>query len=114
MVGRNERIVMEKNELTFNENYLATMQRYAELEKTVKELEETKKKVRAEIQEAMEAYGVRSVDNDFIRISRVSPSYSISVDTAALKIANPDLYEELVAKYPSKTERKASLRVKLK
>lgn len=105
---------MERNELTFNENYLATMQRYAELEKTVKELEDTKKKVRAEIQEAMESYGVRSVDNDYLHITVVAPSFSKSVDTAALKIAKPDLYEELVEKYPKVLERRASLRVKVK
>ena len=105
---------MEKNELTFNENYLATMQRYADLEKTVKELEETKKNVRAEIQEAMEAYGVRSVDNEFMKITIVSPSYSKTIDTAAMRIAKPDLYDELMDRFPKVIEKKASLRVKLK
>ena len=102
------------NELVFNENYLATMKRYAELEQTVKELEDTKKKVRAEIQEAMESYGIRSVDNDFVRITLVAPSTSISIDTAALRIARPDQYDELIGRFPKKTERRASIRVTIK
>lgn len=102
------------NQLVFNDKYLATMQRYAELEATVKELEATKKKVRAEIQEAMEHYNIRSVDNDFVKITLVAPSTSISIDTAALRIARPDMYDELIGRFPKKTERKASLRVTIK
>lgn len=102
------------NEVVFNENYLATMKRYAELEATVKELEDTKKKVRAELQEAMESYGVRSIDNDYVKIVMVAPSTSITIDTPALRIARPDQYEELLARFPKKTERKASLRVTVK
>lgn len=103
-----------QNEIVFNENYLATMQRYAELEATVKELEDTKKKVREEIQNAMEAYGVRSVDNDFVRITMVSPSSSTTIDTAAMRIARPEQYEELIHRFPKTTHRKASLRVTVK
>ena len=59
------------NELVFSDKYLATMQRYADLETTIKELEDTKKKVRAEIQEAMEFYGVRSFENEILKLTLV-------------------------------------------
>lgn len=103
-----------QNEIVFNENYLATMKRYAELEQTVKELEDTKKKVREEIQNAMEHYGVRSVDNDYVKIVLVAPSTSTTIDTSAMRIARPEQYEELIHRFPKVTNRKASLRVTVK
>lgn len=102
------------NELTFNDKYTATMQRYADLENTIKELEDTKKKVRAEIQEAMEFYGIRSFENDILKLTLVAPSVSTTIDTSALRINDPDTYDKLIEVYPKKTERKQSLRVTIR
>lgn len=102
------------NELTFNDKYTATMQRYADLENTIKELEDTKKKVRAEIQEAMEFYGIRSFENDILKLTLVAPSVSTTIDTSALRINDPDTYDSLIEVYPKKTERKQSLRVTIR
>ena len=99
------------NELTFNDKYTTTMQRYADLENTIKELEDTKKKVRAEIQEAMEFYGIRSFENEILKLTLVAPSVSTTIDTSALRISDPDTYDKLIEVYPKKTERKQSLRV---
>jgi len=100
------------NELTpFEEKYNATLQRYADLETTIKELEDTRKKVRKEIQEAMEFYNIRSFDNKILKLTLVAPSVSTTIDTSALRISDPDTYESLIARYPKKTERKQSLRV---
>lgn len=99
------------NDVAFSDKYIATLQRYADLETTIKELEETKKKVRAEIQEAMEFYGVRSFENDFLKLTLVAPSVSTTIDTKALRISDPDTYDTLMEKYPKVTERKQSLRV---
>ena len=102
------------NELVFSDKYLATMQRYADLETTIKELEDTKKKVRAEIQEAMEFYGIRSFENDILKLTLVAPSVSTTIDTSALRINDPDTYDKLIEVYPKKTERKQSLRVTIR
>lgn len=103
------------NELTvFQDKYMATLQRYAELEQTIKELDDTRKAVRSEIQEAMEFYNIRSFDNEVLRLTLVAPSVSKSIDSSALRIAQPDLYDELIAKFPKTVVRKQSLRVKLK
>lgn len=104
----------ENNIEVFGERYLATMQRYAELEKTIKELNETKDNVRAELKDAMEHYGIRSIDNEYVKITLVAPSVSVSLDSAALRIARPDQYEELVQRFPKRIERKSSLRVTVK
>lgn len=102
------------NELVFSDKYLATMQRYADLENIIKELEDTKKKVRAEIQEAMEFYGVRSFENEILKLTLVAPSVSTTIDTSALRISDPDTYDKLIKVYPKKTERKQSLRVTIR
>ena len=105
---------MADNSLVFQDRYMATMQRYAELEKTITELEETKKKAREELQEAMEYYNVRSIENDYVKITLVAPSVSTTIDTIALRAQKPDLYDMLVDKFKKVTERRASLRVKVK
>ena len=102
------------NELIFNDKYTATMQQYADLETTINELEDTKKKVRAEIQEAMEFYGIRSFENDILKLTLVAPSVSTTIDTSALRINDPDTYDSLIEVYPKKTERKQSLRVTIR
>lgn len=98
----------------FNNNYMATMQRYADLEQTIKELTETKDKVRAEIQRAMEDYNIRSIDNDIVKLTLVAPSVSTTIDTKALRISDPDTYEDLLDRFPKTTERRQSLRVTIK
>lgn len=98
----------------FNTNYLATMQRIADLEQTIKELEDTKDKVRAELLQAMEYYGLRSIDNDILTMTVVAPSVSTTIDTKAIRISDPDTYEDLLEKYPKVTERRQSLRIKVK
>lgn len=98
----------------FNNNYMATMQRYADLETTINELTETKEKVRDEIQRAMTDYGIISIENDIVKITRVAPSVSTTIDTKAVRIADPDTYEDLIEKYPKVTHRRESLRVKIK
>lgn len=98
----------------FNNNYLATMQKYADLERTIKELTETKEKVRADIQKAMEEYNIRSIDNDIVKLTIVAPSVTTTIDTKAIRLTDPDTYEDLLEKYPKVTERRQSLRVNIK
>lgn len=106
---------MSENALTvFETKYMATMQRIADLENTIKELTDTKDKVRAELQQAMEYYGLRSVDNDILTITLVAPSVSTTIDTKLLRISDPDTYEELIDTYPKVTERRQSIRIKTK
>lgn len=105
---------MENNLAIFENKYMVTMQKIADLEKTIKELDDTKKKVRAELQEAMEFYGLRSIDNDILTMTLVAPSVSTTIDTTALRMEDPDTYDRLIEVYPKKTERRASIRMKIK
>lgn len=106
---------MSENAITvFNNNYMATMQRYADLEQTIKDLDATKKKVRAELQRAMEDYGIRSIENDICKITVVAESDSITIDTSALRISKPDVYDDLVDAFPKHMHKNAFLRVTIK
>ena len=102
-----------ENEI-FEQKYMAVMQQYDNLETTIKELTELKDKARAELQEAMEKYNVRTIDNEFMKITLVSPSVSTTIDTTTLRATKPELYDLLVKRFTKRIERKASLRVKIK
>ena len=88
-----------------------------EVEALIKSIEEKKKKaeeqakeLRAELMKAMEANGVKSFENDLIRITYVAPSTRQSIDSAKLKKEQPAIY----ASYLKSSEVKASLRITLK
>ena len=88
-----------------------------EVESLIKSIEEKKKKaeeqakeLRAELMKAMEANGVKSFENDLIRITYVAPSTRQSIDSAKLKKEQPTIY----ASYLKSSEVKASLRITLK
>lgn len=104
----------DRSLLAFNTAYLAQIERLAELETIKKEMEDTSKRIRKELLEAMRYYNLMSVDNDYVTITRVAPSSSMSINSKALKLAEPDLYFELEEKYPKLTERAESIRIKVK
>jgi len=102
---------MENNVALFEQKYLDALKEYAELEKAVKELDEKKKTARAELLEAMGKYGVRSFENDFLKVTVVAPSISKTINTTELRREDPDTYDKLLETYPKVTERRESLRV---
>ena len=88
-----------------------------EVEALIKSIEEKKKKAEeqakelmAELMKAMEANGVKSFENDLIRITYIAPSTRQSIDSAKLKKEQPAIY----ASYLKSSEVKASLRITLK
>lgn len=88
-----------------------------EVEQTIKYYENLKKEAEAKAQEmreaiiiAMEKNGLKSFENDHIRLTYVAPSERVSIDTTRLKNENPAIYLE----YQRKTTTKASLRITLK
>lgn len=102
------------NELVFATNYAATLQRFADLEATIKEMKTTQEQIRGELLNAMTDYNIRSIDNDFVKITRVAPSMSVTIDTKKLQISDPDLYDELLEDYKKETIKKEHLRITVK
>ena len=110
----------ERNEEKFDLKKIASdeqLMQLLEVEALIKSIEEKKKKaeeqakeLRAELMKAMEANGVKSFENDLIRITYVASSTRQSIDSAKLKKEQPAIY----ASYLKSSEVKASLRITLK
>lgn len=59
-------------------------------------------------------HGVKSIDNDFVKVTVTKASESVSVDLKKLQKKEPRLYGELVEDYPKVTKRAESVRVTVK
>jgi hypothetical protein len=98
----------------FENHYLAVFQNLAELTKQKKALEDQEKKFKSQLEKAMDEYGIKSLDNQFIKIIRVAGSSSTTIDLKKLEEQEPDLFKDLLADYPKTTTRKASVRFDVK
>ena len=74
------------------------------------EIEEAERAMRGQLQKAMEKHGVKSFDNDLIKITYIDASKRTSVDSEKLKNKYPKILEEC-----SKTSNiKAFVKIELK
>lgn len=80
------------------------------IEEQKKQAEEQAKELRTALMEAMEKQGVKTFENDRIKITYVAPSTRQSVDSAKLKKEQPSIYEQ----YLKTSEVKASLKITLR
>lgn len=97
-----------QNEIqAFNEKYLAVMKGFANLKVEIKRLQDEEKKVKEQLEQVMDEYSIKSIDNRYVRITRIAPNAGkIVIDLDALKKEEPELYEELLADYPTVTGKK--------
>ena len=100
----------------FEEKYLAVMQNLADMTLQKKRLEEAEKKIKGQLQKVMDEYRIKSIDNQFLRITRVAGSEGTTVlDVDALAEKEPKLYKELLADYPKISgKKKGSVRFETK
>lgn len=59
-----------------------------------KELEAKEKALKEKLKAAMEEYGVKSFDNDLLKVTYIAPTTTTKVDFAKLKKKFPDVYAE--------------------
>ena len=105
----------EMNEIQVFENqHLLVFKQLAEVTKTKKQLEEQEKKIKADLEKAMDAYEIKSFENQYIKITRVNGSTSTSIDLKALEEKEPKLYAELLEDYPKVSTKKSYLTFKVK
>lgn len=103
------------NELkAFENKHLAIMVELQRLIKAKKEMEKVEKEIKAELEKAMDEHNIKSIDNEFIKITRVEAVSTFSIDLKALQTKEPALYGELLEDYPKVTHRKASVRFTVK
>lgn len=100
----------------FEEKYLAVMKDLADMAIQKKRLEDAEKKVKGQLEKVMDEYGIKSIDNQFLRITRVAGSEGTTVlDADALQKKEPKLYAELLADYPKISgKKKGSVRFETK
>lgn len=98
----------------FQNQYLAKMQELQQLVNQKKELEKIEKNIKKELEQAMDEHNIKSIDNEFLKITRVEASESVSIDLTAMKKKEPDLYDDLMKDYPKVTKRKAYVRFTVK
>jgi len=98
----------------FENKYLAQMQQLQQLVNHKKEIEKTEKQIKKELEQAMNEYNIKSIDNEYLKITRVEASESVSIDLTAMKKKEPDLYDDLLKDYPKVTKRKAYVRFTVK
>lgn len=106
---------MDNNEMIlFEQKNVVAFQKLAEFKKAKAEMEKQEELIKADIQDAMSKYGIRSFKNDVITISYVDESTSETIDLKALKEKEPELYDELLADYRKVTTKKAYVKFMVK
>ena len=90
-----ENAVLEGGEMVaFEEKTLTVIQAIADIASKKKELEDQDKKMREQLEAAMEQYNIKSFENDLVKITYTEPTTRTSVDSAKLKKNYPDIYTE--------------------
>lgn len=98
----------------FENKYLQDFKQLRLLEEEKKNLEYLSKQAKEKILQEMLKAGVKSIDNDFIKVMVTNPSESISIDLKAFQKNEPVAYAELLEDYPKVTKRSESLRITIK
>lgn len=87
-----------------------TIRKITDLIKLKKQLDEQEKQLKKVLTENMEVYGIKSFENDWIKMVYVAPTTRSSIDSARLKKDHPDIAEQ----YSKVSDVSASVRVTLK
>lgn len=105
---------MSEEVTTFESAAMGDMLSYATLDQTVKQLTQQRDEIKASLLESMSDYGIKSIDNDVVKITRVEPSQSTSVDLKKFEEKEPVEYAQLLEDYTKVTVRKGSIRITVK
>lgn len=90
------------------------MQELKRIKEEKERLEKINADLRSQLQVVMNEFGVTSFKNDYVTISNVAESETITVDLNKLKEKEPECYEGLIADYPKVTKRKGYVRITVK
>lgn len=98
----------------FNERHLTLFKDMKLLKEQLKELEKQDDILKKTLLENMKEYGIKTIDNDFIKVSVVAGSESITIDLKELEKQEPETYEDILKDYPKVVKRKESVRITVK
>lgn len=94
----------------FNDKAMTIMRNIAELDKQKKALEKQDKEVRNALKKTMDEFGIKSFENDILKVTFVEETTRTSIDSAKLKKDYPDIAE----KYSKTSKVSASVRISVK
>lgn len=100
----------------FEQQYMSVMKNLSDMTKQKKKIEEQEKLIKANLGKVMDEYGIKSLDNQFLKIIRVSESKGkATVDLDKMQKEEPELFDELIKDYPKTAgAKKASIRFDVK
>ena len=98
----------------FEQNQLDVMRKLSELNAEKKRIDALDSELRDKLVKAMDDYGIVNFKNDYVSITKVDATESVSVDLKALEKAEPDCYKGLIEDYPKVTKKKAYVRITVK
>lgn len=107
-------IVSRMESERFLQSYREKFELLSDLQKKADEAKQNIDALKLELKEAMEKHNIIGIDNDWVKVSYVNPSESVSLDTKALRTAEPDEYWKLIGKYKKTTSKSSYIRVKFK
>lgn len=91
----------------FEEKYMVACQKLSEVVKQKKALEELEKQAKASLEKVMDEYGIKSMDNPFIKFTRIAENPGKqTVDLDKMQKEEPELYADLLKDYPKTTGKK--------
>jgi len=96
--------------IQFKSSVPDTIQRITDLIKLKKQLEDQEKELKSTLVKAMEHFGVKSFENDLIKMTYVAPTTRSTIDGTKLKKDHPDIAQQ----YTKVSDVAASVRVSLK
>lgn len=103
--------VIEGNELVaFKSEVLTITKAIANIQREKERLDEENQKMRTELEKAMNAYGVTTFENEFVKITHIDATTKVSVDSKKLKSELPDIY----AKYSKVSDIKGYVKITVK
>lgn len=98
----------EEEVQVFNEKYLAVIKSIADLSKQKKAIEDHEKKVKTQLEKVFDEYGIKSLENDYLKITRVAPGAdSTTIDLKAFEEKEPETYKDILKDYPKNVKGKA-------
>lgn len=98
----------------FTEHNLKLFNQLKNVEEEKKKLEEISKNAKKQLLDAMLEHGIKSIDNDLVKVTVTKASESTSIDLKEFQKKEPVSYAELLEDYPKITKRAESLRVVFK
>lgn len=103
---------MESNEIMkkVEDEAIVCMTNLRDLLIQKKEMEKSEKKLKAEIKEVLDKYGVKSITTPVLRITCIEGSESTTVDLETFRKMEPEEYAGLLKDYPKVTKKASYLK----